>query len=48
MRRVISVASLLVFGLGSLTFLAGCQNDVIACDSLCWISEKNFGNNIVS
>lgn len=48
MRRVISVTSLLVFGLAALAFLAGCQKDVIACDSLGCVSEKTFANNIVS
>jgi len=51
MRRVISVASLLVVGLTLLTFLVGCQgcqNDIIACDPLGCISEKTFANNIVS
>jgi Beta-lactamase len=49
MRRVISVASLLVVGLPSLTSsLVGCRKDIIACDPLGCISEQSFGNNIVS
>jgi CubicO group peptidase (beta-lactamase class C family) len=49
-RQVISVASLLATVLTALTFSLGCQpqQDVIACDSLGCISEKNFGNKIVS
>lgn len=49
-RRVISVASLLVTTLTAVTFLVGCrpQHDIIACDPVGCISEKNFGNNIVN
>jgi hypothetical protein len=46
MRQIISVASLLVIAVT--VFLVGCQKDIIACDPLGCISEKNFGNNIVS
>jgi hypothetical protein len=49
-RRVISIASLLVTTSTALTFLVGCrpQHDIIACDPVGCISEKNFGNNIVN
>jgi len=48
MRRILSFATLLVIGSTSLSFIVGCQNDIIACDPLGCISENNFGNNIVS